>query len=240
MKIELRKFYRFAIAAETCLVMQSIKLTMNKELKLAIFDLGQVCIRTHLERCYLDWEDMAGIRPGSVSRDFPFDDQYEDYERGTISGRSYAEYFCMVNGLALDFEQWKSGWNAIYGTPIEPTMQTAREMREAGVTVVAMSNTNATHTEYLQNNYKDLVDSFDHRYFSNEIGMRKPEPRVFEFILDQRQCDPSEVVFFDDLEENIYAAQRLGIESVLFDDDSKAMLWWKRRQAAACESAAVN
>jgi len=213
---------------------------MNKELKLAIFDLGQVCIRTHLERCYIDWEEMAGIRSGSLSRNFPVDDQYEDYERGTVSGRAYSEYFCVVNSLVLDFEQWKEGWNSIFGEVIESTMNTVRLMQEAGVTVVAMSNTNATHVEYLQENYNDLVGSFDHRYLSNEIGMRKPEPRVFEFILDQHKCEPSQAVYFDDLKENVYIANRLGIEAVLFDDDSKAKLWWKRWQAAVYESVSIN
>ena len=184
---------------------------MNNELKLAIFDLGQVCIRTHLERCYIDWEEMAGIRPGSLSRDFPIDDQYEEYERGTVSGRAYAEYFCMVSGFVLDFEQWKEGWNSMFGEVIDSTMNTVRSMQEAGVTVVAMSNTNATHTEYLQENYKGLSSAFDHRYLSNEIGMRKPEPRVFKFILEQHKCDPSEVVYFDDLKQHVEAASRLGI-----------------------------
>ena len=204
---------------------------MNNKLKLAIFDLGQVCIRTHIERCYIDWEDMAGIRPGSVSRDFPIDDQYEDYERGSISGRSYAEYFCMINELTLDFEQWREGWNAMFGEVIEPTLKTIRVMKDAGVKVVALSNTNATHAAYWQEAYRDVANIFDHRYLSNEIGMRKPEDRVFEFILEQQQCDASEAVFFDDLLENVKAAKRLGIEGVIFDDDAKAELWWKRRQA---------
>lgn len=209
---------------------------MNKELKLAIFDLGQVCIRLHLERCYIDWEEIAGIRPGSLSREFPIDEQYEEYERGTVSGRAYAEYFCMINGLTLDFEQWKEGWNSMFGEVIDSTMNTVRLMREAGVTVVAMSNTNATHVEYLQEHYKELAVAFDHRYLSNEIGMRKPEPRVFEFILEKHGCEPSEAVYFDDLKEHVDTASRLGIDAVLFDDDSKARLWWKRWQAANCES----
>jgi|GEM_PF-806575 len=204
---------------------------MDNNLKLAIFDLGQVCIRTHIERCYIDWEDMAGIRPGSVSRDIPIDDQYEDYERGSISGRSYAEYFCMINELTLDFEQWREGWNSMFGEVIEPTLQTVRVMKEAGVKVVALSNTNATHAEYWQKAYRDVAYTFDHRYLSNEIGMRKPEPRIFEFILEQQQCSPSEAVFFDDLSENVRAAKSVGIEGVVFDDDAKAELWWKRYQA---------
>jgi len=209
---------------------------MNNDLKLAIFDLGQVCFRTHLERCYLEWEDMAGIRPGSVSRDFPLDDQYEDYERGTMSGRSYAEYFCMLNELSLDFDEWKEGWNAMFGEIIEPTFKTIKLMKAAGVTVVALSNTNATHVETWQGRYDELTAAFDHLYLSNEIGMRKPEPRVFEHVLKAHDAEASETVYFDDKPENVNAASRLGIEGVLFDDDSVAALWWKRRPAPSAAS----
>ncbi len=205
---------------------------MNNDLKLAIFDLGQVCFRTHLERCYLEWEDMSGIRPGSVSRDFPLDDQYEDYERGTMSGRSYAEYFCMLNELSLDFEEWKEGWNSMFGEIIQPTLKTIKLMKEAGITVVALSNTNATHVEAWQELYQELLVSFDKVYLSNEIGMRKPEPRVFEFVLKQHECEAADAVYFDDKRENVSAASRLGIDAILFDDDSVASLWWKRRPAA--------
>ena len=205
---------------------------MSNELKLAIFDLGQVCFRTHQERCYIEWEDMAGIRPGSVSRDFPLDDQYEDYERGTMSGRSYAEYFCMLNELSLDFAEWREGWIAMFGEIIKPTLDTIKQMRISGLTVVALSNTNATHVEHWKELYPELVDSFDHMYLSNEIGMRKPEPRVYEHVLTAHDVEPSQAIYFDDKPENINAGNRAGIESIMFDDDSVAALWWKRHPVA--------
>ena len=172
---------------------------------------------------------MAGIRPVSVSQDFPLDDQYEDYERGTMFGRSYGEYFCMLNELSLDFEEWKKGWNSMFGEIIEPSRKTIKLMQQAGVTVVSLSNTNATHVESWKDRYDELIESFDHLYFSNEIGMRKPEPRVFEHVLSSHDAGASQAIYFDDKQENIRIAERLGIESVLFDDDSLAALWGKRR-----------
>ena len=77
--------------------------------------------------------------------------------------------------------------------------------------------------------YDELIESFDHLYLSNEIGMRKPEPRVFEHVLSSHDAGASQAIYFDDKQENIRTAERLGIESVLFDDDSLAALWWKRR-----------
>ena len=62
--------------------------------------------------------------------------------------------------------------------------------------------------------------------------MRKPEPRVFEYVLAQHNMEPSQAILFDDKPEYINAGKRVGIESILFDDDSVAALWWKRRPVA--------
>lgn len=57
--------------------------------------------------------------------------------------------------------------------------------------------------------------SFDYVYFSNEIGIAKPDPRVFHYILDRH--GNGEIFFIDDKKENIDAAKRLGINSILYD-----------------------
>ena len=120
----------------------------------------------------------------------------------------------------------------MFGELIEPTLDTIKQMRISGLTVVALSNTNATHVKYWKELYPELVDCFDHMYLSNEIGMRKPEPRAFEHVLVKHNTEPSQAIFFDDKLEYINAGKRVGIESILFDDDSVAALWWKRRPVA--------
>ena len=55
---------------------------------------------------------------------------------------------------------------------------------------------------------------------SSEIGIRKPDPRIFEFALKELGgIDPARAIFVDDFEANIVAAQALGFRGVLMQDD---------------------
>lgn len=56
---------------------------------------------------------------------------------------------------------------------------------------------------------------FDEVVISHEVGMRKPEPRIFELTLQRLRLEPGEVAFVDDLPVNIAAGAELGIIGVL-------------------------
>jgi putative hydrolase of the HAD superfamily len=57
---------------------------------------------------------------------------------------------------------------------------------------------------------------FDTVYASHKIGIAKPRPEFYRYILEQENVPPSQIVFIDDNLENIEAAQRLGIHSCHF------------------------
>jgi putative hydrolase of the HAD superfamily len=59
---------------------------------------------------------------------------------------------------------------------------------------------------------------FRHRLFSADLGLTKPDPKIFEHLTDRLGATPDDVVFVDDREENVRAAEALGIRSVLFTD----------------------
>jgi HAD superfamily hydrolase (TIGR01509 family) len=55
---------------------------------------------------------------------------------------------------------------------------------------------------------------FDAVVISGEVGMRKPEPRIFHYTLERIGLQAEECVFVDDLAENISAAVALGFIGV--------------------------
>jgi HAD superfamily hydrolase (TIGR01509 family) len=59
----------------------------------------------------------------------------------------------------------------------------------------------------------DLADEFDRIFNTAEIGIAKPEPAVFEHVLSELGRRPDEVVFIDDLAENVEGARSVGIRS---------------------------
>jgi epoxide hydrolase-like predicted phosphatase len=59
--------------------------------------------------------------------------------------------------------------------------------------------------------------------YSYEVGIEKPDRRIYEFACERPGVRPSEVVFLDDLETNVAAARRLGMRAVLFQSTAQAI-----------------
>jgi putative hydrolase of the HAD superfamily len=63
-----------------------------------------------------------------------------------------------------------------------------------------------------------LAELFDAVVISAEVGMRKPEERIFRHAAGLLGLDPAECVFIDDIEANVQAAEALGMTGVLHTD----------------------
>jgi len=86
-----------------------------------------------------------------------------------------------------------------------------RELRTGGVTTSLLSNSWGAGDGYPRHLFGDL---FDDVVISGEVGMRKPEERIFQLALTRLGLSAAECVFVDDVEGNIVAAQALGFLAV--------------------------
>ena len=85
--------------------------------------------------------------------------------------------------------------------------------------LLLLSNTNSIHSGYYHNyllqKYKiDFKGLFDKVYYSHEIGMRKPDAEIFEYVLSDAGLDPVKTLFIDDTEINIRVARSLNIQCI--------------------------
>ena len=82
-----------------------------------------------------------------------------------------------------------------------------RSLRQAGLRTALLSNSWGAD-DYPRQLFPDL---FDVVVISAEVGMRKPEERIFRHTAALLGLDPAECVFIDDIEANVTAAEALGI-----------------------------
>ena len=68
-----------------------------------------------------------------------------------------------------------------------------------------------------------IADAFDHLIISAEVGLKKPDPRIFRLTLARVGVDPQEAVFLDDSWKNVQAARRLGMHAIRFRDPEQAL-----------------
>ena len=89
-----------------------------------------------------------------------------------------------------------------------------RDLRGAGIRTALLSNS------WGEGGYprQDFPGLFDAVVISGEVGMRKPEPRIFLHTAELLNIDPAECVFIDDLERNVQAAIGCGMTGVHHTD----------------------
>ena len=78
-----------------------------------------------------------------------------------------------------------------------------------------LSNTDSIHIATFENKsgisfYSDFYQCFEKVYFSFEIGMRKPNPEVFQYLINKHELSPKRILFVDDKKETTDSAAALG------------------------------
>lgn len=86
------------------------------------------------------------------------------------------------------------------------------------VNVYAMSN--VAREDFAALSRKMDWSLFDQVFTSGAAGMRKPDHDFFHYVLEEINLAPEQVVFIDDKQENVLAADRLGIRGILFDNST--------------------
>ena len=100
----------------------------------------------------------------------------------------------------------------------------AKQLKAGGMPTALLTN-NAVEFRDAWSRTVPVDELFHHVIDSSEVGMRKPDPKIFELTLERLGGVPAErAVFLDDYPGNIEAAKRVGIQGVLVTEDYRAAL----------------
>lgn len=181
-----------------------------------VFDLGGVLTVPPFTGVHA-YEDEVGLPRDTLSAFFRGDPVMSRLERGEIPAREFWKYVGRTveerHGVHIDLRRFAR--SAESAGVLEPRMiELVRELH--GRYTVGL----------LTNNVKEATvwrDQLPHELFdvavdSSAVGLRKPDPRIYELLLEQLGRSPDEVVYVDDFEENLPPAAALGIRTVHFED----------------------
>jgi putative hydrolase of the HAD superfamily len=131
--------------------------------------------------------------------------------RGRCSPEAFAagavhEFSLAVTPAAFlaEFQTWLRG-------PYPGALDLVRALRSQ-YRLACLSNTNALDVRRFREELR-LHEEFDRCFFSNEIGLRKPEMDCYRHVVHQLECAPGEVAFFDDSDECVIGARRAGLHA---------------------------
>jgi len=178
-----------------------------------LFDLGGVVLEVDFNKVFEHWARTNGLAVDQIKQRFEMDEAYQMHEKGLITGSEYFVHLRNTLKLTADDAALTAGWNAIFGDQIDSALDAIERVRDR-YRCYAFTNTNTLHQEYWEREYPRIRQSFEHMFVSSEIGLRKPDLRAFEHILEQTSTNAEAMLFFDDSSENVEGALRAGLQAI--------------------------
>jgi 2-haloacid dehalogenase len=137
------------------------------------------------------------------------------HDRGVSTAASCAELASQYPELSELIWAWSSRSEEMIGGVDAGSVEILRAVRETGLPCYALTN-HEKETYPLRLTRFPFLGWFDGTVVSGEEGMAKPEPAIFRRLLDRFGLTPSTTLMIDDSVENLEAASKLGIQTVLF------------------------
>lgn len=194
-----------------------------------IFDYGNVISKASTGDCSAKMECITGV-PASV-----FESVYDrfryDFDRGLISGAEMYKKLLMKDGhttvaqntslmkeiALLDLESWKDIHQDVTDWGLF--------LKNQGYKLGILSNMPYEFLDLYEKSIQLFVKA-DYACFSCRVKTIKPEPEIYYNCLEGLQSSPEECVFFDDLQENIEAANKIGINGFIWTGLEQAQKDW--------------
>ncbi len=194
---------------------------MNRQaMKNIVFDLGGVVFARNKNTCRPELIDFFSFVRAEKMPEF-----WEEYDRGTLTRDEVTDVLCRLKGCDRDTCAALIDEAIDRQEPIAPTERLIGDLKAAGYRLYVLSNMSREFIDFLRR--VPVYRHFDGDVVSCEERTVKPEPRIYEILLDRFALDPAETLFIDDRPENIAAAERHGIRGCLFD---------RRDPEAACDA----
>ena len=183
-----------------------------------LFDLGNVILNIDYTLTVKSFQELELSNFENLFSQAQQQQLFDVYEKGEISSaqfRTALKTFCKKNTTdhAID-----KAWNSMLLDLPAERLDLLGRLKDTHRTFL-LSNTNEIHIiafhEYLEKNFKtsDLSAYFEKMYLSYQVGMRKPDIEIFEFIIKENNLNPMETLFIDDSIQHVESAKKLGIEA---------------------------
>lgn len=188
-----------------------------------IFDLGGVIVTLTPEDTVQSLSALFSIDAGELYSQAKQLRLFDELERGEISNDEFRKGVARLAGCTkeIDCVSFDTAWNAMLGSIPKENLELIKHL-SSRKRVFLLSNTNGIHIDCFLDAYnKEHAATFGHwetlfevAHYSHEIRMRKPEPRIFEKLVEEHQLAPQRTLFIDDNRKNVEVARTLGLRGV--------------------------
>ncbi len=175
-----------------------------------VFDLGGVIVELKGAPILNEWAG-ADDTPEQSWEKWLTSKAPRAFESGLIDENTFASKIVEELSLSISKEEFLDYFISLPIGPFPGAIETLQKLKQRYTTAL-FSNSNILHWERKMNEMK-LGPVFDHHFASHLMGKVKPDIEAFNSIVADLAVSPSKILFFDDNEMNVKAAQQVGINA---------------------------
>lgn len=192
-----------------------------QNIKNIIFDYGNVIFNINFNNVQEAWQKLGINNAAEFYGHKHQDPVFNLLERGEITNAGFRDRIReLTQKPELTDEQIDNAWNAIFVGIPEGNHELLLKLKNKYRTFL-LSNINAIHYDFVHNYLKKVYnlnsndELFEKVYYSHLTGKRKPEPEIFEQVLNENNLNPAETLFIDDSPQHLESAKKLGLQTFL-------------------------
>ena len=184
--------------------------------KYVLFDIGNVLVDWNpdnlLKKLLPDAAAIQDFRENAVTHD-----RILAMDRGQTWKVQLAEIAADCPQHLETARAYRDRWVETISGPIHGTVDIMAKLKAAGFPIYALSNYGVENFEATVKVYP-FLEAFDGRVVSGYEGVIKPDPAIYDLVVQRFSVDPAQTLFIDDRPENIAAAKACGFRGHLFTD----------------------
>jgi putative hydrolase of the HAD superfamily len=179
--------------------------------EIVLFDLGGVLIH---------WDGANGLRellgeqfsPEAARKFWLESPSVRDFESGRSTTEEFSRKAVEELNLSMSPDEWFRQFFSWDRGPFPGSMELLSNL-ETKCELGCLSNNNELHWGQIRDDW-GFGRLFRYQYLSHEIGMIKPDPGIFEYVLRDLGGSPERILYLDDNPECVEAALEFNLPAV--------------------------
>lgn len=180
--------------------------------------MGGVLVDVHRERAIESFKSIGVTDADQLIDSYHHKGIFLDIENGEIDTKEFCRLLRKHAGKEIPQQAIENAWKSIVSDPPSYKLDYLIELRKK-YTLFLLSNNNPilmdswAFTDHFSSQGRPVMDYFDKLYLSYQMKCTKPDPVIFEKMIDDSKIIPAESLFIDDGLHNIETARSIGFQT---------------------------
>jgi epoxide hydrolase-like predicted phosphatase len=192
----------------------------NSKIRNIIFDLGDVILNIDVPVASRSFAELSGKEQSEILTIFKENDLFRQFETGSIDEEGFRNFVREILDFSdLSDEAIDTAWNSLL-LDLPPERVELLKTLGQNYRLFLLSNTSSIHITQVNKileastGIQKLEELFERIFLSYEMGLMKPDVRIYQKVLEQAGLKADETLFLDDNYDNIQAASAIGIQTI--------------------------